>query len=211
LPAIATLARLRAAGDRILGIDAQLSGTLGFVLTRTQAGHSLRSALTDAVELGIAEPDPRIDLGGEDVRRKLAILLRAAGFEVEATRIELQPLLRLAGGAWQERIDEHETFWRDQVLAAHARHERLVYCARFDGRQARVGLASVPDSHPLAAARHTENRIVIHSEAHREIPIVIAGAGAGVRITAQSVMADIDDVCRRLLTAPVEAQLRRSA
>lgn len=204
LPVISTLKRLRAAGDRVLAIEAGLSGTLGYVLTRTQDGASLRQALTEAVQQGLAEPDPRADLGGDDVRRKLAILLRAAGLDAEAGRIALAPLLALdPSGHWQDAIDAHEAAWRARIETAAAAGKRLVFRARYTLESgASVGLAEVDAGDPLAAARGTENRIVLRTEIHRDPPIVISGAGAGVRITAAAVLADIEQVLRQLSAEP---------
>ncbi len=213
LPAIATIKRLRAAGDRVLAIEAGLSGTLGYVLTRTQNGVGLCDALTEAVQQGLAEPDPRNDLSGEDVRRKLAILLRAAGLDAQAQRIALTPLLPLVGnGTWQVAVASREAAWRTRVDAAAADGRRLVYRARYsieDG--ASVALAAVDRSDPLAGARGTQNCIVLRTQIHRDPPIVITGAGAGVRITAAAVLADIEQVLRQLVPAPYTEVLRLTA
>lgn len=215
LPALATIRRLRAAGDRLTAIEATLSGTLGHLLTRGHEGATLRVALGEAIEQGLAEPDPRADLCGEDVRRKLAILLREAGHVIEPEEIALEPLLALEPRRpWQDALGPFERDCLSLFADARRAGTRLVYRAAWSPDQgARVGLALLPESHPLAAARGTENRIVLRSEFHGEAPIVIAGSGAGLRITAAAVLADAVEVAARLLAAVRSpcAQLRMAA
>lgn len=201
LPILSTIRRLRAAGDRLTAIEATLSGTLGSLLTRVHDGVSLRQALTEAVHHGLAEPDPRIDLSGQDVRRKLTIMLREAGIEIEPNAIALDPLLHLhADQPWAEAVGAHERDWLGLIQDARRSQSRFVYRARWNPTEgAHVALALVPDAHPLAGARGTENRVVLHSEYQGDTPIVIAGAGAGVRITAAAVLADVQSVCEQLL------------
>ncbi|MCP5476995.1 MAG: homoserine O-acetyltransferase [Rhodanobacteraceae bacterium] len=201
LPILSTIRRLRAAGDSLLSIDAGLSGTLGHVLTRTQDGASLHQALTEAVQQGLAEPDPRADLSGADVRRKLAIVLREAGMAIEPEHIRLSHLLTLAEQIpWQQALVEHEDTWAAQMQAAARAGERWVYRARWSPAEgASVALVRLPQSDPLASARGTENRVVLNSEFQAPTPIVISGSGAGVRVTAAAVLADLQDCCQRLI------------
>jgi homoserine O-acetyltransferase len=212
LPILSTIRRLRAAGDRLSAIEATLSGTLGSLLTRVHAGASLHQALTEAVDHGLAEPDPRIDLSGQDVRRKLTIMLREAGIEIEPEAIALDPLLHLsADRPWEEAVGTHERDWLGLIQDARRLQSRFVYRARWNPADgAHVALALVPDTHPLAGARGTENRIVLHSHYQGDTPIVIAGAGAGVRITAAAVLADVQSICEQLLPSAArnEAPLR---
>lgn len=196
LPILSTIRRLRSAGDQLVAVEAGLSGTLGYVLTRTHDGATLRQALSEAVEQGIAEPDPRVDLGGADVRRKLVIVLREAGIEIDPSEIPLDPLLRLDPHLpWVEAIGAHERDWMEMLRDARRARLRWVYRARWtiDGG-AEIGPALVPDEHPLAGARGTENRVVLRSHYHADSPIVIAGSGAGVRVTAAAVLADLKAV-----------------
>lgn len=201
LPILSTIRRLRAAGDQLTAIEAGLSGTLGYLLTRTQDGATLRQALTEAVDQGLAEPDPRIDLGGADVRRKLLIILREAGIDSDAQAIALEPLLTLDGQLpWAEAIGAHEREWMQMVADARRARMRWVYRARWQAEGgAQIGLALVANDHPLAGARGTENRVVLHSRYQGDTPIVIAGAGAGVRVTAAAVLADLKAVTDALL------------
>ncbi len=217
LPILSTIRRLRAAGDRLSAVEATLSGTLGALLTHVHDGVSLHQALSQAVEQGLAEPDPRIDLSGQDVRRKLIILLREAGIAIEPEAIALDPLLHLsADRPWNEAIGRHERDWLALIQDARRSQSRFVYRAHWNPAEgAHVALALVPDAHPLAGARGTENRVVLHSEYQGDTPIVIAGAGAGVRVTAAAVLADVQSVCELLLPVAAKSEapvrLRRIA
>jgi aspartokinase/homoserine dehydrogenase 1 len=210
LPILSTIRRLRAAGDQLLSVDAGLSGTLGYVLTRTQEGASLHQALSEAVQQGLAEPDPRADLSGADVRRKLAIVLREAGVSIELESIRLSPLLTLAEQIpWQQALVEHEDAWAAQMQLAARDGERWVYRAHWspaDG--ASVALVRLPQSDPLASARGTENRVVLRSEFQAPTPIVISGSGAGVRVTAAAVLADLQACCERLIAGRSDRQVQ---
>ena len=183
-------------------MEASLSGTLGYVLTRTQDGATLRQAIGEAVAQGLAEPDPRIDLSGGDVRRKLLILLREAGIDLDERQIALDPLLRLSPTVpWEDAVAAHERDWLQLLDDARRAGQRLVYRARWrlDGG-AEIGPALVPADHPLAGARGTENRVVLHTRYYGDQALVIAGAGAGVRITAAAVLADLKAVADTLLS-----------
>lgn len=217
LPILSTLRRLRSAGDQLHSVEASLSGTLGHVLTRTQDGATLRQAIGEAVAQGLAEPDPRIDLSGGDVRRKLLILLREAGVDLDERQIALDPLLRLSPTVpWEDAVAAHERDWLQLVDDARRAGQRLVYRARWrlDGG-AEIGPALVPADHPLAGARGTENRVVLHTRYYGEQALLIAGAGAGVRITAAAVLADLKAIADILLSrsstpTPLESPAPRS-
>ena len=217
LPVLSTIRRLRAAGDRLTAVEATLSGTLGYLLTRVQDGATLRQALGEAVEQGLAEPDPRIDLSGQDVRRKLAIILREAGLDVEPAAIPLEPLLRLpAEQPWDEAIGVHERDWLGLVADARRAGSRFVYRARWSADHgASIGLALVPEADPLAGARGTENRIVLRSEYQADTPLPIARAATSERLTAAAVLADIAALAEQLSPQPAASsaapRLRRIA
>lgn len=196
LPVLSTLRRLREAGDELLAVDATLSGTLGFVLAQTAGGSSLRLALRDAVARGLAEPDPRADLSGADVARKLLILLREAGVAIDAGRIRAEPLLAVSGeGSWEDAIAAHERAWLGLCADARRAGQRWVYRARWSReRGPRIAAEPLPLDHPLAGARDAEVRVLLYTRDHGDIPLLIAGYGAGVRITAAAVLADLKAV-----------------
>ena len=212
LPLLNTLRELHQAGDRVERFEAVLSGTLSYVLGRVQEGEALSVAVRDAITQGYAEPHPAVDLSGEDAARKLVILLRALGEDIELADINRVPLVEpelLAEPSAQQLladlagIDEQ---WRARVAVAQARRERWVYRASYErtgtepGR-ARVAPERVALDHPLARLAPCENALILRSACYRAAPLTVAGPGAGVELTAAAVYAD-------LLAAAREAALR---
>jgi len=211
LPLLATLRELHQAGDRIERFEAVLSGTLSYVLARVQQGEALSASVRDAVDQGYAEPHPAADLSGEDAARKLVILLRAFGCEVELADIERVPLVEphlLAEPGTQQllanlaSVDER---WRARVAVAQACRERWVYRASYVGGRARVAPERVPLDHALAKLAPCENALILHSAYYRAAPLTIAGPGAGVELTAAAVFADLVAVARTARYADTES------
>jgi len=197
LPLLSTLRELHQAGDRVERFEAVLSGTLSYVLGRVQQGETLSTSVRDAVEHGYAEPHPAADLSGEDVARKLVILLRALGHDIELAEIERVPLVDcelLAESNGQRllanlaAVDEQ---WRARVAVAQARRERWVYRASFADGRARVAPERVALDHALAKLAPCENALILHSAYYKAAPLTIAGPGAGVELTAAAVFADL--------------------
>lgn len=197
LPVLGPLADLRRAGDRLLAVSAVLSGTLSFVMRQVEAGVPFSEAVREAHVRGYTEPHPGDDLSGEDVARKLLILLREAGFDLEREDVAVEPLL--AEGLPDEPDPERfldalapwDGVWADRVIRARERGERLLYLAAFDGAGARVGVASLPADHPVARGGPGENVIVYRTDRYFEVPLTISGPGAGPEITATGVLADL--------------------
>ena len=197
LPILKTIEDLVATGDEIEQVEGVLSGTLGFICDRLMTGTPFSEALKEADDLGFTEPDPREDLGGRDVARKLVILGRLAGFSFELDDVEIEPLLPGEGWAdmnvdefWKRlpEVDSHFAERREQALAAgHA----LRYLASVDHRQASVRLAEVAPGHPCASLSNSENLVTITSTRYENTPLVVRGPGAGPEVTAAGVFADI--------------------
>lgn len=204
LPVLGTLADLRRAGDRLLAISAVLSGTLSFVLHRIESGVSLSAAVREAHARGYTEPHPADDLSGEDVGRKLLILLREAGFDLEREDVEVEPLL--PEGLPEEPDPERfldalapwNDVWAERVADTRRRGERLLYLASFDGASPRVGVKALPADHPVARGGPGENVIVYRTERYFEVPLTIAGPGAGPEITATGILADLIAAAREM-------------
>lgn len=201
LPLLRSLRELRAGGDRIGAIVGVLSGTLAWLLD----GYDGRSPFSDrvrrAVALGYAEPDPRVDLSGEDVRRKLLILARTAGFPLEEGEVRVDSLLTpgLQAADTPAAIDA-ALCGLDGALAGRARRaiddgRVLRHVARFDAAGARVGIEALAADDPLAAGRGCDNRVAIWSTRYRDRPLQIQGPGAGAEITAAALF---DDLLRTL-------------
>jgi len=203
LPLLSTLRDLHRAGDRIERFEAVLSGTLSYVLGRLQQGVALSSAVNEAVRNGYAEPHPGRDLSGEDAARKLVILLRALGHDVELDDIECVPLVDGAlldaadPASLLARLEQADAGWRARVAVADVRHERWVYRASFENGRARIAPERLAQSHAFARLAPCENALILHSDFYSAAPLTIAGPGAGIDLTAAGVFADLVAAAQR--------------
>jgi aspartokinase/homoserine dehydrogenase 1 len=196
LPIINTINDLIHSGDKILKIEAVLSGTLNYIFNKISADIPFSRTIRMAQEEGYSEPDPRIDLSGTDVIRKLVILAREAGYRVEQQ--DVQKHLFVPDEYFDGTLDE---FWekipaldadfeaRRQVLESENKHWRFV--ARLENKQASVGLMEVVANHPFYGLEGSNNIILLTTERYREYPMMIQGYGAGADVTAAGVFADI--------------------
>lgn len=196
LPIIGTINDLRNSGDVILKIEAVLSGTLNFIFNEISADVTLSEAVRRAKEQGYSEPDPRIDLSGKDVIRKLVILAREAGYKVEKTDVEAH--LFIPDEFFEGSIDE---FWKNlpkldadfearrKQLDADGKRWRFV--ATFDHGKLSVALKEVDSAHPFYNLQGSNNIVALTTERYREYPMLIQGYGAGASVTAAGVFANI--------------------
>ena len=196
LPIIGTINDLRNSGDVILKIEAVLSGTLNFIFNEISADVTLSEAVRRAKEQGYSEPDPRIDLSGKDVIRKLVILAREAGYKVEKTDVEAH--LFIPDEFFEGNIDE---FWKNlpkldadfearrKQLDAEGKRWRFV--ATFDHGKLSVALKEVDSAHPFYNLQGSNNIVALTTERYREYPMLIQGYGAGASVTAAGVFANI--------------------
>ena len=196
LPVINTINDLISSGDKILKIEAVLSGTLNYIFNRLRADIPLSRAVRMAKDEGYSEPDPRIDLSGKDVVRKLVILAREAGYELEQDDVKKQ--LFIPDGLFQGSLED---FWKQlptldgefeearRRLEEQGRHWRFV--ARLDEGRASVSLVEVDVKHPFYGLEGSNNIILLTTERYREYPMLIQGYGAGAGVTAAGVFADI--------------------
>ena len=196
LPIINTMNNLMNSGDQIEKMQAVLSGTLNFIFNTLSSEIPLSKAILMAKEAGFAEPDPRIDLSGKDVIRKLVILAREAGYKVEQSDVEKNlfiPDKYFAGSIedfWKtvpELDAEFET--KRQTLAAQGKRWRFV--ATMDHGKCNVGLQEVDSLHPFFDLQGSNNIILITTERYNEFPMMIKGYGAGAGVTAAGVFSDI--------------------
>ncbi|MFP5285420.1 MAG: hypothetical protein ACLGI9_06755, partial [Thermoanaerobaculia bacterium] len=181
---------------KLLGVSAVLSGTLSFVLHRVEAGVPFSKAVREAWERGYTEPHPAEDLSGEDVARKLLILLREAGLGFEREDIAGEPLVpdlpvEPDPGRFLDRLAPWDGVWAERAARARERGERLLYLASFDGATPRVGVAALPADRPVARGGPGESVIVYRTERYRELPLTISGPGAGPEVTATGLMSDV--------------------
>ena len=196
LPIIGTINDLRNSGDVILKIEAVLSGTLNFIFNEISADVTLSEAVRRAKEQGYSEPDPRIDLSGKDVIRKLVILAREAGYKVEKTDVEAH--LFIPDEFFEGSIEE---FWKNlpkldadfearrKQLDAEGKRWRFV--ATFDHGKLSVALKEVDRTHPFYNLQGSNNIVALTTERYREYPMLIQGYGAGASVTAAGVFANI--------------------
>ncbi|NLW95948.1 homoserine dehydrogenase [Luteimonas wenzhouensis] len=205
LPLLRLLRELVAGGDRIHAVEGMLSGSLGWLLSRFDDTRPFSDLVREARDAGYTEPDPRVDLSGEDVRRKLLILARASGAMLEARDVRVSSLVpdALRDAAPDEvdaRLAALDAPLRERFLTAYRSDARLCFVARFDaGRGASVALRALPLSNPLVSGHGTENRAAIFSDRYREQPLVVQGPGAGAEVTAAALL---DDVLRIARAAP---------
>ncbi len=202
LPLLSSLRALVAGGDRIHSIEGVLSGSLAWLLQRFDGSQPFSACVREAAAAGYTEPDPRIDLSGEDVRRKLLILARAAGVALEPEQVAVESLLPPALAALPAAQVDAALAQLDTPLAARLQQARgqglsLCFVARLDGHGASVGLRALPAEHPLAGGRGTDNRVAIHSDRYRAQPLLIQGPGAGAEVTAAALLDDVLGIVNR--------------
>jgi aspartokinase/homoserine dehydrogenase 1 len=199
LPIINTINDLINSGDKILKIEAVLSGTLNYIFNKISETVPFSETIRLAKEEGYSEPDPRIDLSGKDVIRKLVILAREAGYVLEQEDVEAN--LFIPKEFFEGTLEE---FWkklpqldaefekRRKVLAAANKRWRFV--ARLDEGKASVSLCEVDGKHPFYDLEGSNNIILLTTERYKEYPMMIQGYGAGSSVTAAGVFADIMSV-----------------
>ena len=196
LPIIGTINDLRNSGDKILKIEAVLSGTLNFIFNEISADVPFSQTVRRAKEQGYSEPDPRIDLSGTDVIRKLVILTREAGYQVEQADVEKH--LFVPEDFFNGSVDD---FWqklpaldadfeqRRRQLEAEGKRWRFV--ATMEGGLTNVALREVGSTHPFYNLEGSNNIVLLTTERYKEYPMLIQGYGAGASVTAAGVFANI--------------------
>lgn len=203
LPVIDTLNNLVASGDRIHRIEAVLSGSLNFIFNHYDATQSFADIVREAGVQGFTEPDPRIDLSGLDVARKILILARESGHVMEIDDIQRDNFL--PDGALEAAsvadffslIEKQEDHFRQQLQRATASGSRLKFVASFRNGKASVGLKEIPSHHPFFHLEGKDNIVLFHTDRYADQPLIIKGAGAGAEVTASGIFADVIRVGNR--------------
>ena len=196
LPIIGTLNDLTRSGDVVRRMEAVLSGTLNFVFNNYNGTQPFADVVRQAQAEGYTEPDPRLDLSGSDVARKILILAREAGEVMEMSDIEIATFLPpscLEGDveAFYTQMAAHEAHFRALYDAATAAGKRLKFVARYADGHAAVGLQQVAPGHDLYDLRGKDNVVLFYTDRYVDQPLVVKGAGAGAEVTASGVFADI--------------------
>ena len=197
LPIINTLNNLINSGDRITKIEAILSGTLNFIFNNFNKENSFYEVVKKAVDLGYTEPDPKIDLCGIDVSRKILILARESGKKIEFSDVQNETFLpkeSIESNSKEEFLkslkDNNDHF--DQILnKAIEKRSRLKYVACLENGEASVGIKTVKEDHPFYNIEGRDNITVFHTDRYKDSPLVVKGPGAGGEFTASGVFADI--------------------
>lgn len=195
---------LRDSGDKILSISGIFSGTLSWLFLQYDASTAFSALVDQAWQQGLTEPDPRVDLSGQDVMRKLVILAREAGYDIEPHQVRVESLVPEHCRAdsiehFFENSAELDAQMQQRLEAAQELGLVLRYVARFDTRgKARVGVEAVRPEHPLAALLPGDNVFAIESRWYRDNPLVIRGPGAGRDVTAGAIQSDLNRLAKLL-------------
>ena len=195
LPLLRSLRELQEGGDRIRAIAGVMSGSLAWLFDRFDGSRPFSTLVREAHANGYTEPDPREDLSGEDVRRKILILGRTAGLPLESGCVKVASLVpptlsQLTMSEALERLDLLDTPLKLKLDAARATGESLRFVARLKDGCARVGLETLCANDPLAGGGGTDNRVAIWSDRYNEQPLIIQGPGAGAQVTAAALLDD---------------------
>jgi homoserine dehydrogenase len=208
LPILRSLRALQAGGDRIHGIAGVLSGSLAWLFHHYDGLRPFSGFVREAHAAGYTEPDPREDLSGEDVRRKLLILARAAGVPLAPADIAVDSLVpealaALPRAALFDALPQLDAPLRARYAAAWKQGARLRFIARLqaDGT-ARVGLEALPAEDPLAGGGGTDNRVALWSDRYPRQPLVLQGPGAGAEVTAAALLDDALAIQRAAAQGP---------
>ncbi len=196
LPIISTLRDLIRSGDRVIRIEGVFSGTLAYIFYSMATGMKFSEAVRAARQKGYTEPDPREDLQGEDVARKILILAREAGLQVERSDISVDslapPSLRdIPLPEFMERLVELDDAWRERMAEAAAAGQCLQYIGRMEEGRLGVQIRRIEQDSPFSRLDGSNNMVVYTTERYLDNPLVVQGPGAGPQVTAAGILADL--------------------
>ncbi|WP_298223097.1 bifunctional aspartate kinase/homoserine dehydrogenase I [Flavobacterium sp.] len=197
LPIIDTLKHLIASGDKINRINAVLSGSLNFIFNNFSETYSFHDVVKEAGVQGFTEPDPKIDLSGVDVARKILILIRESGYEMEMEDIQNNSFLPAEcmnttnNEDFFKSLIKHSSHFKNLLAEAKQKNSRLKFVASFENGKASVGLQFIPSDSPFYNLEGKDNIVQFYTDRYVDQPLLIKGAGAGAAVTASGIFADV--------------------
>jgi aspartokinase/homoserine dehydrogenase 1 len=197
LPIIDTLKHLIASGDKVNRINAVLSGSLNFIFNNFSDTYNFHDVVKEAGVQGFTEPDPKIDLSGVDVARKILILIRESGYEMEMEDIVNNSFLpkecmdTTNNEDFFKSLTKHAGHFDNLLAEAKSKDSRLKFVASFENGKASVGLQFIPSDSPFYNLEGKDNIVQFYTDRYVDQPLLIKGAGAGAAVTASGIFADV--------------------
>lgn len=197
LPIIDTLKHLIASGDKVNKIQAVLSGSLNFIFNNFSDSYNFHDVVKEAGVQGFTEPDPKIDLSGVDVARKILILIRESGYKMDIEEIENNCFLpqecmeTMNNEDFFKSLTKHDDHFNKLLAEAKSKDSRIKFVAKFDNGKASVGLQFIPKESPFYNLEGKDNIVEFYTDRYVDQPLIIKGAGAGAAVTASGIFADV--------------------